>query len=201
MMTTNGQKSLSAIGFLTTIHHAEHGIFGGYLVLNSVGRPLEFHCTAPVRPNRAQEILYGPALEPYIYGERIGPALLEKSKSQPVSVLTDIHAAMAARPHVATPMTLVVLDSPQDAEATSSVSTRSSRQWRLDRGHDSRPATHSHLSHFDLGAYRLAVDEHYPDDEATFLESWPEFAGHINLDEPFDRIREAIDEARRGASA
>ena len=54
----------------------EQGLFGGYLVLNLLGRPLEFHCTAPVRPNRAQEILYGPTLDPYLCGERIGQTLV-----------------------------------------------------------------------------------------------------------------------------
>ena len=199
-MTTSGRKSLPAIGFLTTIYHAEQGIFGGYLILNAVGRPLEFHCTAPVRPNRAQEILYGPALEPYIYGERIGPALLEKSRTRPVSVLTDIQPAMAARRHVETPMTLVVVDSVSPAADETGPSAISPRPWRLDDAHHGLLPLANRLSHFELGPYRLAVDKDYPNDEAALLESWPEFAGHVDLDEPFSRIREAIDEARRGAS-
>ena len=63
MIRPNGQKSLPAIGFLTVTRDLEQGLFGGYLLLNALGRPLEFHCTAPVRPNRAQEILYGPTLD------------------------------------------------------------------------------------------------------------------------------------------
>jgi hypothetical protein len=58
----------AALGFLAVVEHELHGLFGGYLLLNATGRPLEFHCTAPVRPNRAQQILYGPTLEPYLYG-------------------------------------------------------------------------------------------------------------------------------------
>ena len=79
MIRPGGPKSLLAIGFLTVTRDVEQGLFGGYLVLNFLGRPLEFHCTAPVRPNRAQEILYGPTLDPYLVGERIGQALLETS--------------------------------------------------------------------------------------------------------------------------
>ena len=108
MMTSNGQKSLPAIGFLTIIRDSEDGLFGGFLVLNILGRPCEFHCTAPVRPSRAQEILYGPTLEPYLYGECIGPALLEKSKSDPLVVLTDVAGAMTARAFVRVPMALLV---------------------------------------------------------------------------------------------
>src|SRR5688500_11494160 len=59
-----------ALGFLTVVEHDQFGLVGGYLILNSSGRPLEFHCTAPVKPSRAQQILYGPTLTPYLYGEQ-----------------------------------------------------------------------------------------------------------------------------------
>ena len=65
------------LGFLTVVEDQKSGLFGGYLVLNSAGRPLEFHCTAPVKPTRAQEILYGPTLKSYLYGEQIGKTLLD----------------------------------------------------------------------------------------------------------------------------
>ena len=74
-MTDNGHKSLPTIGFLTVVEHQETGLTGGYLVLNTLGRPVEFHCTAPLKTNRAQEILYGPTLRPFLYGEQIGQTL------------------------------------------------------------------------------------------------------------------------------
>ena len=40
-------------GFLTAVDTPTHGLFGGYLVVDSLGRPLEFHCTAPVKVTRA----------------------------------------------------------------------------------------------------------------------------------------------------
>ena len=104
MIRPNGQKSLPAIGFLTVTRDLEQGLFGGYLLLNSLGRPLEFHCTAPVRPNRAQEILYGPTLDSYLCGERIGHTLLEKSKAEPQLILTDCLAAIDVRALVSTPV-------------------------------------------------------------------------------------------------
>ncbi|MFO7902693.1 MAG: hypothetical protein ACQESR_29570 [Planctomycetota bacterium] len=199
MTTTSGQKSLSAIGFLTIVNGSEQGIFGGYLILNAVGRPLEFHCTAPVRPNRAQEILYGPTLEPYLYGERIGPALLNKSKLKPVSVFTDVQPAMSARPYITTPMTLV-LPGPMAPHDGAYEEPISSRCGYVEHSRSDATSSPNCLCHFELGSYRLAVDRQYPEDETTLVRSWPEFAGHISLDEPFGRIREAIDEARRGAS-
>ena len=198
MMTTSGQKSLSTIGFLTIIRDAEHGLFGGYLVLNSVGRPLEFHCTAPVRPNRAQEILYGTTLEPYLFGERIGPTLLEKSKSCPVMVFTDVPAAMATRQFVATPMSLVVHGEAPNSEDSAAEPNLGSYQRRIDAAQGPPRPAHGQLHHFPLGPYQLAVNPDHPEDETTLASCWPEFADQIDLDEPFGRIREAIDEARRG---
>jgi hypothetical protein len=50
------------------------------------GRPLEFHCTEPVQPSRAQQILFGPTLRDFLCGEQIGGALLAKCKL-PIAVL------------------------------------------------------------------------------------------------------------------
>src|SRR3954465_8560029 len=106
-----------AIGFLTVVEHDLHGLFGGYLLLNETGRPLEFHCTAPVKPNRAQEILYGPTLRPYLCGEQIGQALVARAKTDVLLVLTDDPAAVGVREFTAAP---VVLMPPKPDELPSS---------------------------------------------------------------------------------
>ena len=77
------------LGFLTGLGNARDGLIGGFLVLNEAGRPIEFHCTAPARPNRAQEILYGATLEGFLCGEQIAPALVGRSKSELAAVLTN----------------------------------------------------------------------------------------------------------------
>ena len=82
-MAADHTMSKPNLGFLTVLEHPQHGLFGGYLVLNAAARPLEFHCTAPIKPNRAQEILYGPTLQSFLYGEQIGRTLLEKAKNSP----------------------------------------------------------------------------------------------------------------------
>jgi hypothetical protein len=56
------------------------------------------------------------------------------------------------------------------------------------------------LEQFALGAYCLGVLAEHLDDRAQVAEYWPHFADQIALEEPFGRIREAIDEARGGAS-
>src|SRR5262245_11185744 len=106
-MTRRDSTAEAAVGFLTVVNSEPHGLFGGYLVLNALGRPLEFHCTAPVKPNRAQEILYGSTLEPYIYGEQIGQTLLLAAKVDVPLVCTDLPAAMAVAELATQPVVLI----------------------------------------------------------------------------------------------
>ena len=83
------------VGFLSVRHRVEHGYFGGYLIVNQLARPLEFHCTMPVRPSRSQELLYGKTLNDFVCGEQIAKALTQKAKLKPLLVLTDTPAALA----------------------------------------------------------------------------------------------------------
>ncbi len=117
-MTASGSKATSdapdtppTLGFLTALSHRQLGAFGGYLILNLAGRPLEFHCTTPVRANRAQEILYGPTLQDYLYGEVIAQTLLRKSHKKPAVVFTDRKAMLAVRSLSVEPVLLVAPDS------------------------------------------------------------------------------------------
>ena len=204
----SGAKSDSALGFLTIVEHPQDGLFGGYLVLNRAGRPLEFHCTAPIKPNRAQEILYGPTLGSYLYGEQIGQTLLANAKAQPEVVCTDREPALAVRDYVSVPVVLVL--SPDDpdgpgAETQSDLQRpldpgredareRTERTWRLDAAHGGRRA----LTAFRLGRNRLAVPEPGLDERRLVTERLSEISDWLDLAEPFQRIREAIEEARRG---
>jgi len=200
---------------MTVLEHPQHGLFGGYLLLNPAGRPLEFHCTAPIKPNRAQQILYGPTLQPFLYGEQIGRTLLEKSAVQPYFVCTDRPAALAVRDHVAPPVALVITDGahldrphphqPLSDEAGSSQSPV--RQLRIDGPHGDAPdsacavAAGPRLVTFELGRNRLAVPERAIDDRRVISERFAKLADSFpepfDLAEPFGRIREAIEEAQQ----
>lgn len=187
-MGSREARSLAALGFLTVVEHEQHGFFGGYLVLNTSGRPIEFHCTAPVKPNRAQEILFGPALEPYLYGEQIGQTLIAKSDTAPIAICTDIPAALSLREFVETPVALVKPWADSEApDAAAAVPARS------DRPHTGK------LPHFfQLGRNQVAVAAAYAQDETALSTSLAELAERFDLFEPFGRIRGAIDEAQRG---
>lgn len=173
-MTASGTSNQSAIGFLTVVDGDEQGVFGGYLVLNTSGRPLEFHCTAPVKANRAQEILFGPTLKPFLYGEQIGRTLTQKSKLTPLFVVTDQSAVLTMRSLVKFPVALVAGETgaalPMD----------------------------EHRSTLQLAGREIAVHGSFPADAETVREAYAQCDGHLDLAEPFGRIREAIEEARRG---
>jgi hypothetical protein len=188
-MNDGETKSLGAIGFLTVLEHEQHGLIGGYLVLNTVGRPLEFHCTAPVKPSRAQQILFGPTLESYLYGEQIGQTLLAKSSIEPLVVCTDVGRALSVRDYVSLPVALVVADG-QTATAAELPTTFSA--WRVDTSHRTAP----NLQAFDVGPNRLAVPNHREADRHT-ISTRLEVASSLDLSEPFERIREAVEEANK----
>lgn len=170
----NGKSSPIAIGFLTVVEHAAHGLFGGYLVLNATGRPLEFHCTAPVQPSRAQQILYGPTLEPFLYGEQIGATLIGKSSQTPAVILVDVPAAFFVRQHTEAPTALVAKD---------------------DEG--PRPVWMAEWNEFVIGSNRLMLPVRYEADREAIVKRLATIDDLFDLREPFSRIREAIDEAQR----
>ena len=193
-------KSKSALGFLTVIEDPRHGLFGGYLVLDVAGRPLEFHCTAPVKPNRAQQILYGPTLEPYLFGEQIGRALLGKATIEPLLVCTDCRPAMAVRDHVCVPVALVLpSEDPAPPESGPARGDRLGEEPNSEiRRVDGPHGTGLSLAGFRLGRNRLAVPVRFPDDRQLIVNRLGKLAEAFDLGEPFERIRQAIEEARRG---
>jgi len=200
-----GRKSLSLLGFLTVIDVQPHGLFGGYLVVNSTGRPIEFHCTEPVKPSRAQQILYGPTLAPFLYSEQIGQALFAKARQAAPLVLTDVVPALDLRNFIDVPVVLVPADQGADREGGSDSPDRI-RFPATGEGQRSLAATRIDGPHRGLGpelvtlqvaSQRVALAA----DQATSA-GWLEselgaIARRLDLTEPFTRIRAAICEAQR----
>jgi hypothetical protein len=193
-MSASTAKATPCLGFLTVVENEELGLLGGYLLLNAAGRPLEFHCTAPVKPNRAQEILYGRTLRPFLYGEQIGQTLLARPKLTPVLVCTDSEPVLAAREVADVPMVLVLDDAlSTDAAAPTSPLALGPGQHPFDPSLQPGP--------FRLGRNRVCTAAAFAGDEALIRQHWPAQADGLDLLEPFARIREALDEAQRSAKA
>jgi hypothetical protein len=187
-MRAHGLKPNATLGFLTVVDHQQYGLFGGYLLLNPTGRPLEFHCTAPIKPNRAQEILYGPTLEPFLYGEQIGRTLLAKAGLEPSVVCTDREPVLAVCAHVSVPVALILTaDSPEVDQA-----------GRFPRLHADCSGIRG-LKTIQVGRNRLVLTEQSDGDRRQITEQLARLPESFDLSEPFARIREAIQEAQQAA--
>jgi hypothetical protein len=167
-LKTDADGAAVAFGFLTVVDSSAHGLFGGYLLVDGAGRPLEFHCTAPVKVSRAQAILYGPTLHGHLHGRQIGGTLLGEGSMAPVVVLTDQEPLLQVRPHTSLPVALVRRsDAPADSAG------------------------------FSVGSVHVSPPGGDPGRQATIRERLEELGTAVDLCEPFERIRAAIDEAQR----
>ena len=216
------------LGFLTVIDQSPSGLTGGYLVLNPAGRPLEFHCTVPLLPEKIQKILYGNTLQPFLYGERIAQTLIQRSKLPVFSILTNHAAILPVQPSVSTPIIYVFGEQTgqENDSAPDDVSTlpqvreiseelnESLKTFGIDSahlrtkipGHEEMPKI-PHVPGFATGLWQEVLIGNRliaapGTDEVTreqLIAEIKESARTIDLLEPFDRIRLALDEAKNAA--
>lgn len=171
-MSSKDAQDQFRLGFLTAVEDAERGVVGGLLITNRFGRPLEFQCTTPVKPNRTQQILYGPTLRPYLLAEVIGRTLIDKVSVKPHLVLIEAPELLDLRTHVDMPVASFVARPSKDDEAI----LRVGQQW-------------------------LAFHAEFEADRAAVLKRSAQVPDTADLKEPFERIREALTETMKGPAA
>jgi len=165
-----------AIGFLSVHGSIDGGLWGGLLLLNPLGRPLEFHCTAPVKANRAQQILYGPTLAPFLYGEQIGATLSAQAKKSLAILFVAQPESLAMRPLVDVPVVLA-----------------------LPRHETAREELDNHrFETLEVSGHQLGIHFAEPDDVQR-IEQVCRDLQDFDLLEPFERIEDALSEAQRAA--
>ncbi len=195
-MTTKASNMDVVFGFLSVVRSAEDGLFGGYLVLNGQGRPLEFHCTAPVKANRAQEILYGATLEPFLHGEQIGQTLMSAAKRVPQVVCTDVLPVLALQSVTSTPVVWVADRLP----TTSLTAVELTDVMKLvDEADCARLAKLSTVYPFAFADHVLLMNESQREQQDEICQQLTQLLQLIDLREPFTRIQAAIEEAHRNA--
>jgi hypothetical protein len=155
------------LGFLVVLQDGT-GYSGYYLVTSSHGRPLEFRLSSTVQPNKIQKALYAGTLGPYICGELIGKALVEKSSITPQLLLTTTEAALEVRRKIDLPVAL------------------------LAPAEDVRPGGIA----LPGGQGKLFPHGDYPQDAVAIQALISQLAGSLSLAEPFERISLAMKEAR-----
>lgn len=176
-------------GFLAVTRVDGLGYCGGYLLLNSAARPVEFHCTLPVKPERAHEILYGAALEPWVFTELIARPLLEKSAQSPGLIVVEQAPLTAAGTFARAPLVRVWYEKPVAAEEASPAEIRPTT--------DSDPLTVSASPPVSELRW-LAAD---PNENTIVEQRIGELSARYDLLEPFERIRQAIGEAHSSRAA
>lgn len=151
---------------------------GALLVTDTLGIPLEFRATHPVKPTAIQRTLYGNTLEPHIGVSLCGRQLLKSSEQRPQLVFVNKEFLIDLREEVSIPIVFcreggqAVLVSDGEVERTPSV-----RVEPLGAG----------LSPLIVSVHGL--DSDILDDVRGFIEKVT-----MNLDvlEPFKRISEAL---------
>lgn len=161
-------------GFISVREFDGAGYCGGLLIVSHLGRPLEFHCSTPVVPNRAQQILYGQTYPTYLLCEQIGMALIEKAKVMPNLFLAYQPELLALNTMIATPVVAlgVKADEPVPYQAEM-ITFDDQKLWY-------HPRTQRNQEPF----------------EQTIISLLERFTKTLTFDEPFERIEKAIEEAQ-----
>jgi hypothetical protein len=164
------------LGFVTVVQESgSQGYLGGYLVTNSWGRPLEFRLTTVVQPNRVQQILYGHSLKPYVFADLIGKTLVDKTAVTVQALFTDCEPLLELRPKVSMPVAWLATSGEQRAEALEQAGAGVKR----------------------TAAGALVCHPQFDIDVASIRQVLDQIDEGADLSEPFVRIREALQEARK----
>ena len=164
------------IGFLAALETDDSAFVAGLLVTNRYGRPLEFQCTSPVRPTHAQQLLYGDTLRPFLLGELMGRALLDRLGSPPDLLVTDNDDILDLRHHIAIPMARVENQADDVTDATIAPP----------------------LGRVRMGRRILSIHSAHETDIAALHHGATQVTADADLQEPIERVRQALAETLQG---
>jgi len=174
-MSGNNSSNDLRLGFLGVVETADAGFVGGILVTNRLGRPLEFQCTTPVKPNRTQAILYGPTLRSFLFGELIGKTLHERLNAKPHLLLVNQEELLSLREHVTVPVAC------------------------LRAGDEQRELPDE--TQLTAGRDRMSFHPDHGEDRDAAEELCRKIPADADLCEPLDRVREALEETLGSSAA
>ena len=159
------------LGFLETMEVDGRGTVGGLLITNQHGRPLEFQCTTPVKPNRTQEILYGETLRPWLLGELIGSTLIDRVSIKPDLIITSDPNILELRNHTTIPVACT--------HELPKLKQTSAQEESIE---------------VQVGMRRLRFHQAHSNDADTLEKRRHLIPDQADLGEPLERVREALAE-------
>lgn len=165
----------TTFGFISVREIEGLGHCGGLLIVSQIGRPIEFHCSAPVVTNRAQKILYGKTYDNFLYCEQIGLSLIDKAKTTPSLFVADSVQLLGLEKLI--DGMIVVLEDGTNRKSIDETPGLTAVPLEM----HGRQIWCPSLTSQNLPLLRQTC--------GSFTKSLP-------LDEPFERIQKAIDEAQ-----
>lgn len=162
------------LGFLTAVENPADCFVGGLLVTNHLGRPLEFQCTTPVKPNATQKILYGPTLRPFVFTELIGKTLFDRAEVKPDLLIVEQSELLELRQHIPAPVACLADDPGNNQPALVPAGTAESAMT--------------------IGGRQLRVHNRHEADRQSIERRCHLLPERADLQEPFERVREALGE-------
>lgn len=171
-----------SIGFYRGVETPDSSFHGGLLVLNENARPLEFHCSAPIRPARAQRVLYGTTLKDHLLGDQIPSALVQKSKEKPGILIVNDLGLIKIRSQISIPL-VCIQPRPENSLSIESDSV-----------------TIAGTQFVSAGEHHFAIDSNFPDDQIQGMGAIELLSRTVDLDEPFERLELAMNEMTKPTS-
>jgi hypothetical protein len=180
-MDTNQQTAASSptVGFLGYREFDDGEAYrGAILVTDEWGKPLEFRCTAPVRPTQLQRTLYGKSLLPHVLTELIGAPLISAVREKAQLILIADEAYFDVRHKVSIPVIRV---------------TRPTGGSKAKQ--DEQAKSKSLLLQSASGKFtQIEVEAHwkFPADLDSSGDRLRDLFGRWDLTEPFQRLAEGL---------
>ena len=162
-----------------TLADVEDGVLrGGILVTDAHGKPVEFRCTSPIRPNAVQRTLYGSTLMPHIAVELVGAPLVQNVKAAPDVVLVQQEEFLDLRNRYDKPL-LLARRQGQDMQV-------------FEEGGKQQPEEILSSPSGKFSPVVVTCHWDYPDDIAQCKQGLGWISASCDLVEPFERVVTAL---------
>jgi len=172
------KEEFENLGFIT-LEEVEEGVLrGGILITDAHGKPVEFRCTSPIRPNAVQRTLYGGTLMPHIAVELVGKPLVRAVQASPDLVLVQQEEFLLLRSKCEKP---VLLARRQGEDMQLSEESGKSQPEEVLSSLSGKFAPVVVTCHWD-----------YPDDIVQCKERLGWMFSNCDLVEPFERVKTAL---------
>ncbi len=172
------QEEFNNLAFILFTEMEDDVLRGGILVTDVNGKPMEFRCTSPIRPNAVQRTLYGSSLMPHIAVELVGNPLVKSIQAPLDVVLVQQEDFLPLRTRYDKPL-LLARRQGEDMQLSNETSNGTPEQLLSSPSGKFAPVVVT--CHWD-----------YPNDIAQCKEVLGSTFSNCDLVEPFERVKKAL---------